>query len=449
MTVHSDRPKSGQTKLDRLSKRAMTHKETVFNNIGHIIDRELLKQAYHQLESKKAVGIDRVNKEAYGERLEENLTELERRIHEGSYRPKPARITEIPKEDGSTRPLVVSCFEDKLVQYAVSMILTQIYEPLFLPCSYGFRPGQSCHDALRALYKHAYPCWEGAVVEIDIRKYFNTIPHEELKQILRKKISDKRFLRLIDKLTTAPIVQKEKTIANTIGCPQGSILSPILANVYLHEVIDEWFDTIKQSHFTGKAEEIRYADDMVFVFQHHCEAQRFFEVLPKRLNKYGLEMHMDKSNLIRSGQNVAERTHKAGRRLPTYQFLGFTVYWGKARNGKWWRIKFTSRRDRFTTKLKGLKEFLRKQLNTSDTMGILRHVASVLRGWINYHAVSDNERRVEQFIRLSRQIIRKWTNRRGRKRPMNWENFNKLMEKVNLPRTWKTTSLFESLPNMA
>lgn len=448
MTVHSnDRPKTGQTKLDRLSKRATTHKETVFNNLGHQIDRELLKQAYHQLESKRAVGIDGVNKEAYGERLNENLTDLVKRIHAGSYRPKPARVTEIPKEDGSTRPLVVSCFEDKLVQCAVSIILMQIYEPIFLPCSYGFRAGRSCHDALRALYKHAYPCWEGAVVEIDIRKYFNSIPHEELKKILRKKISDDRFLRLIDKLATTPIVEKGKRAANIIGCPQGSILSPILANIYLHEVVDEWFETIKQTHFKGKAEEIRYADDMVFVFEKHWEAQRFFEVLPKRLLKYGLEMHIDKSNLVRSGQNVARREHKAGRRLPTYQFLGFTVYWGKARNGKWWRMKVICRRDRFTAKLKGLKTFLRKQLNTSDTMGILRLVASVIRGWLNYYAVSDNERRVYQFIHICRQILRKWINRRGRKRPMNWENFNKLMEKVNMPKAWKTTSLFESLPN--
>lgn len=449
MTVLSGRNKSGQTKLNRLSKRATTHQETVFNNLSHIIDEELLKQAYYRLPGRKAVGIDGVNKEAYGERLEENIADLVRRIHAGSYRPKPARVTEIPKEDGSTRPLVVSCFEDKLVQSVVNMILTQIYEPIFLPCSYGFRPGLSCHDALRALHKHAYPCWEGAVVEIDIRKYFNSIPHEELKRILRKKISDERFLRLIDKLATAPIVEKEKTTANELGCPQGSILSPILANVYLHEVIDEWFHTIKQTHFKGKAEEIRYADDMVFVFEKHWEAQRFFEILPKRLKKYGLDMRMDKSNLIRSGQNVARREHRAGRKLPTYKFLGFTVYWGKARNGKWWRMKVISRRDRFTMKLKGLKEFLRKQLNTSDTMGILKLVASVIRGWLNYHGVSDNERRARQFIRLSRQIIRKWVNRRGRKRPMNWENFNKLMEKVNVPKTWTTISLFESLPNMA
>lgn len=262
MTVHSnDRKISGKTKLDRLGERAISHKETVFNNLGHIIEGELLEQIYHQLESRKAVGIDGVNKEAYGSCLEENIKSLLRRIRTGSYRPKPARVIEIPKEDGSKRPLVISCFEDKIVQHAVSMILTKIYEPLFLPSSFGFREGRSCHDALRALNKHAYPCWDGAVIEVDIRRYFNSIPHGELKKILKKKISDDRFLKLIEKLATAPVVSEGRITANELGCPQGSILSPILANIYLHEVIDQWFESIKQTHFKGKAEEVRYADD--------------------------------------------------------------------------------------------------------------------------------------------------------------------------------------------
>ena len=445
MTVHSiDSIKTGQTKLERLGERAASQKETVFNNLGHILDKELLKQIYQQVENKKAVGIDGVTKETYGIQIEENLNDLMRRIRQGNYRPKPARVVEIPKEDGSRRPLVISCFEDKLVQAAVSTILTSIYEPLFLPYSYGFRKGRNCHEALRALSTHAMQCWDGAIVEIDISRYFNSIPHQELKEILQKKIKDDRFLRLIDILTTASVLKNGKMTLNTQGCPQGSILSPILANIFLHEVIDVWFERVKHQHFKEKAEEVRYADDIVFIFQNYREAKQFFDVLPKRLNKYGLEMHTDKSSLIRSGQNAARREHRAGRRLPTYHFLGFTVYWGKARYGQWWRMKFKSRRDRFTGKLQGLKKFLRKQLTTTDLLGTLKMVSKVIKGWLNYHAVSDNHRRVRQFIRLSRQIVRKWINRRGRKRPMNWENFNKLMEKVNMPRTWKTTSLFKS-----
>jgi RNA-directed DNA polymerase len=265
----------------------------------------------------------------------------------------------------------------------------------------------------------------------------------ELRKILQKKISDKRFLRLIDKLVTAPIMQKDgKVEENRVGCPQGSIISPILSNIYLHEVIDIWFEELGKTYFKGKAEEVRFADDMVFIFENYFEAEKFFRVLPKRLSKFGLKMHANKSRLIQSGQNAAKRADRLGGRLPTYKFLGFTVYWGKARNGEWWRMKFKSRSDRFTAKLKGMREFLNGQLNTEDTIVTLELVASVVRGWINYHAVSDNERCVSQFILLSRQIVRKWINRRGRKRPMNWDKFNKLMVKVKFPNKGKTIPIF-------
>lgn len=450
MTVPSiDRQISGETKFDRLNARAKTQPQDVFNNLGHILDAEFLEQTYHQLEDKKAVGQDRMTKQKYGEKLTENIQSLVRRIRQGCYRPQPARVIEIPKEDGSKRPLVISCFEDKLVQSAVSKVLTCLYEPMFLSCSYGFRVGQKSHDALKALNQHAYPCWDGAVVEIDLRQYFDTIPHEELHKMLKHKISDRRFLKLITTLVTAPVDCHQVIKVNSRGCPQGSILSPILANIFLHEVIDVWFEDLKQHHFKGRANEVRYADDMVFIFQSPQEAQRFMDVLPKRLSKYGLEMNQNKSRLIRSGQNVAEREHKARRRLPTYHFLGFTVYWGKARHGKWWRMKFISRRDRFTSKLKGLRAFLKKQRTTKDTIRVLKLVASVIRGWLNYHAVSDNQKRVRQFMQMSRRIVRQWINRRGRRRPMRWATFDKYVEKVQLPKTWKTISMFKSALNKA
>ena len=207
-------------------------------------------------------------------------------------------------------------------------------------------------------------------------------------------------------------------------------------------MIDCWFEEIKGKHLRGSAHEVRYADDMVFVFEKVEDARRFFKVLPKRLKKYGLMMHQEKSRLIRSGQNVAAREHKIGNRLPTYKFLGFTVYWGKARNGQWWRMKVMSRRDRFTAKLKGLKEYLRTQVNTSDTMNVLKTVVRVIVGWVNYNAVSDNEHRVNQFLRMSRRIILRWINRRGRKKPMTWEKFMRLLKAINFPDKWETKSLF-------
>ncbi len=254
MTVHSNDGQSWLTKLERIGKKSTCNKQQVFNNLGHLLNVDMLKEQFLRLDGNKAVGIDRMTKAAYGEHLDGNIHNLILRIRRGTYRPKAARITQIPKEDGSKRPLAISCTEDKLVQLAVSDILSRIYEPLFLPCSYGFRPGLNCHAALKALQQQTYRNGNGAVVEIDIRKYFNTIPHIELMSLLRKKISDRRFLRLIEVLITAPVIEGKQVSENVRGCPQGSILSPVLANIYLHQVIDEWFDEISRSHIHGRAE---------------------------------------------------------------------------------------------------------------------------------------------------------------------------------------------------
>jgi group II intron reverse transcriptase/maturase len=441
MTVHSTDGKTWLTKLDRISVLSAANKAMTFNNVGYLINAGMLKELYHQLSGRKAVGIDRVTKEEYGEKLDENIKNLITRIRRGTYKPKPARITEIPKEDGSTRPLAISCFEDKLVQLAVNTILTSIYEPLFLSCSYGFRPNRNCHDALRALTASVFPNANGALVEIDIQKYFNTIPHAELEKILRNKISDKRFLRLILTLMKTPILVGKEVKENTCGSAQGSIASPLLANVYLHHVIDEWFESIKHTHIHGRAELIRFADDMVFAFEKQSEAERFFCVLPKRLSKYGLTLHVDKSQIIPAGRFCAQRAHAQGKRLPTFNFLGFTGYWAKSRKGHW-RLKFTSRRDRFAAKLKSLRKFLWDNLSTKKSMNILDSVVLVIRGWINYHNISDNAHKVETFRNLSARIIYQWINRKGRRHPMRWDTFNLLLKAIEFPRAGKVISMF-------
>lgn len=441
MSVLSNDGKTWSTKLKRIGERSASDRCAVFNNIGHTIDADLLRETYRLLDGTKAVGIDGVTKEKYGQRLEENLTNLLQRLRRGQYQPKPSRIVEIPKEDGSKRPLAISCFEDKLIEHAASRILSAIYEPLFLPCSHGFRPGKNCHDALRSLSQATYKYPDGAIVEIDIRKYFNSIPLGPLRELLRKKITDRRFLGLLEALITAPIMVNELVVPNERGCPQGSGISPILANIYLHHVIDEWFATIKRSHFQGHADEVRYADDMVFVFQNRSDAERFFKVLPLRLQKFGLEMHSDKSSIIPSGRLAAERVHSEGKRIPTYKFLGFTCYWGMSRS-KFWRLKFTSRADRFSAKLRGLRDYLWKNLTVEDTNYFLKHVAAVVRGWVNYHAISDNERRVGSFILACKRIIMSWFHRRGDRKRMNWKRLVVLLSQAGFPETWKTTSMF-------
>jgi len=448
MAVHSKDGTTWQTKLERISKRAAEDPAVMFNNLGHLITDTMLYELYQQSDGTKAVGIDNITKEKYRENLEENLKNLIQQIRKGTYRPKPARITEIPKEDGSYRPLAISCFEDKLAQGAVCKILDAIFEPIFLPCSYGARPGRNCHDALRALNQANWRTWEGATVEIDIRKYFNTIPHKALLECVQKKISDKRFIRLIRTLIKAPILEEGVSTPNKLGCPQGSKISTILANIYLHYVIDVWFEKIKGTNIRGRASEIRYLDDMVFIFQFSSEAEKFYRTLPKRMKKYGLELNLDKSQLVPTGGQAARKAHQIGKRLPTYKFLGFVCYWSKARNG-YWRIKFMSRPDRFAAKLKALRTHLRKNLNTPHTSLILQQVVQVARGWINYHGISDNQKRVGSFIRECKRILFKWINRRGKKNTMSWQKFEQLLVKIGFPKSWKVVSIFPNLPNKA
>lgn len=441
MFVLSKDEKTRKTKLERIGELAKQKKDTIFNNLGHCINLETLLETYRKMDGTKAEGIDGVTKRSYAENLSENLEKLLRRIRQGIYHPKPARIVEIPKEDGSTRPIAISCFEDKLVQQLVSRILSLIFEPLFLPCSYGFRPDHSCHEALKALRKHVGEMKDGAVVEIDIRKYFNSIPHQPLMEMLRKKISDERFLRLVEQLIRTPIQEEGKVIPNTKGCPQGSIISPVLANIYLHYVIDDWFLNTISKYMRGKIRMVRYADDMVFVFEHFEDAERFFRVLPKRLLRFGLELHLDKSKLLKSGERAAYNAEQEDRRLDTYKFLGFICYFGKSRQGRW-RLKFKSRSDRLSAKLRGLKEYLRENLNTSNTGIFLERICRAIKGWVNYHAISDNSRRVKGFLDKSKWLIWKWYNRRGKKKAMTWEHLLEILERVGFPLSFKVTSMF-------
>ncbi len=440
MFTHSKGENQKKTKLDRIGELAASQKGVVFNNIGHVVDLDLLTECYQQLDRKKAVGIDGVTKEAYGKSLEVNLQRLLTDIRKGAYKPKPSRIVEIPKEDGSPRPLAISCLEDKIVQLAVSRILTGIYEPLFLPCSYGYRKGMNAHDALRALMASNNKYQNGRVVEIDLRKYFNTIPHRVLMGILQERISDKRFLHLVETLLRSPIMEDGKAKLNEVGCPQGSVTSPILANIYLHACIDSWFHKISETHMQGGTELVRYVDDMVFVFENQKDAERFYQVLPKRLARFGLELHEGKSSIIPSGKRAAELANKRGDQLPIYKFLGFICYWGRSRKGVW-RLKYKSRGDRLAAKLKGLRSHLKDSLH-EDTHSVTKRVIRIIRGWINYHAISDNSYRVNTFIHRCRNILYWWRNRKGGQRRLTWDRFDRLLKKFNYPVSFKTTSMF-------
>jgi RNA-directed DNA polymerase len=442
VSVHSKDGATWSTKLKRISERAASDKTLVFNNLGHVIDEEML-QTIHRLQAgNKAVGVDGVDKNGYGTSWSESIAKLLQRIRRGTYYPQAALVVEIPKPDGGSRPLAISCYEDKLVQGAVHQILETLFEPLFLDCSYGFRPNRNCHDALKKLNQERYHFWNGAVVEIDIRKCFDSIPHAKLEQCLGKRISDRRFLRLVMALVKTPKrLPSGETQLNDCGCPQGSKISPLLCNIYLHYVLDEWFAEISKSHLIGCSAEIRYCDDMVFLFEKLRDAERFYKVLPKRLGHFGLQLHDDKSQLVRSGHLAAAELAELGQRLKTFKFLGFICYFAKSNNG-YWVPKYRSCGRRFSAKLKKLKGYLMDNLNTPDTVQLLKCVIVVVRGWVNYHAISDNNRRVGAFLELCERILFKWYNRRGGYRPVTWSRFSRLLKVVDFPKTWTIVSMY-------
>lgn len=421
------------TKLQRIGKRSKVYPKEVFNNLFHVITVDMLKDLYAKEAANKAIGVDGVSKLSYGENLQENLENLITRIKRNTYRPKAARLVEIPKEDGSTRPLAISCFEDKLVQRAIYQVLNSIYEPLFLDCSFGFRPSRSPHLALKRLSEECYKLQEGSIVEIDLKRCFNTIPHKPLRGFLEEKISDRRFLRLLDILIKTPIETDEGTLSCDIGCPQGSIISPILANIFLHHVLDKWFDAINISHLRGTGKAIRFADDAVFIFNSKSEANRFVKVLPKRLSKYGLELNKDKSGVLPAGSLSIQDMVRSGNKPPTFKFLGFTCYWGLSRSKKFYRLKYKSRIDRIRNKLSGLKKFLKNQMVAPDTGHVLDTIKRVVVGWMNYHSVSDNIHQVRRFDNAVKYLILRWFNRRSQRCKMNIKRLTEILKERSYP----------------
>ncbi len=397
-----------------------------FTALLHHITPEMLQDSYFELKRMAAPGVDGVTWHAYGHDLEERIDDLHSRVHRGAYRAQPSKRAWIPKADGRQRPLGIAALEDKIVQQAVKTVLEQIYEEDFLGFSYGFRPGRSYHNALDALYvgiEHRKVNW---VLDADIRGFFDNIDHEWMLKFLKHRIADKRILRLISRWLTAGVSEDGQWSRTTVGTPQGSVISPLLANVFLHYVLDLWADRWRDRHARGSVIIIRYADDFVMGFQSQVDAERFLRELRERMEQFGLQLHPEKTRLIEFGRYAAERREKRGEGKPeTFNFLGFTHCCGATRNGAF-TIKRKSIAKRLRAKLQEIKQQLKYRMHSKvKEVGSWLH--SVVRGWLNYHAVPGNINCLDEFCTQAERLWLRILRRRSQKgRSWSWARFQRL-----------------------
>lgn len=443
MSILSNGGTTWSTKLNRISQRSRQDHAATFNNIGHVISFEFLRDCFDRLEETKAIGADGISKEDYGQELSVNLMELLFRLRRSTYQPGETRKVSIPKSEGGTRELTISNFEDKLVQLAYARILVEIYEPCFLESSYGYRPNLGAHDALADMTQAMYKCRYGAIVEIDLKSYFDSVPLDILFALIAVKISDKRFLTNVKALLRGG---RKGPFSELRGIPQGSIISPILSNIFLHHVLDEWFDWLKKHHFKTQCHQFRFADDVVFVFNSIKAAKAFEKALPKRLNKYGLKLNEAKSSIQPCGCQQLKELQEKKMAMPKFIFLGFQVSWLRSRKG-FFRPRLRPSSKKITASIREIKEFLWRNLNAKDHMAVLKRVAQITQGWINYFALSDCAGALYCYRLKVRQLIHYWFNRRGKRGCMNWRRLEEILCKANLDMKFKIKSLFHQKTN--
>ena len=409
----------------------------------HHITPEALEQAYHALKRDAAPGVDGMTWREYGDGLDERLLDLHDRVHRGAYRAPPVRRVEIPKPDGGTRPLGIASLEDKILQRAVvDNTLTPIYESEFYGFSYGFRPGRSAHDALDAL---AYAI-EGRkvnwIVEVDIRQYFDSIDREQLMQFLEMRIGDQRVLRLIRKWLNAGVIEAGLEVDMVRGTPQGAVISPLLANVYLHHVLDQWFAREWRPQVArGEVYLVRYADDFILGFQHRSDAERFMEEVRERFADFGLEVHPDKTRLVEFGRFAQEDRAKRGERRPeTFTFLGFTHYCRTRRTGRFGLGRKPASK-RVNRTLRAAKAALRRRMHASP-VATGRWLGRVVRGWLGYYAVPTSGRSLQRFVYALKRIWLRVLRRRSQRDRFSWERLEALCSQL-----WPRISILHPWPN--
>jgi RNA-directed DNA polymerase len=411
--------------LERIRKVARERKKEKFTSLFHHISVELLDDSFYELKRGAAAGIDGMTWKAYEQDLDRNLEDLRARVHRGAYRALPSRRRYIPKADGRQRPLAIAALEDKIVQRAVVALLNEIYEEEFLGFSYGFRPERGTHDALDALCVAIDRLKVNWVLDADIRSFFDEISQEWLIRFLEHRIGDPRIIRLIRKWLKAGVLEDGIVTISEKGTGQGSVISPLLANIYLHYVFDLWANRWRRREATGDMIIVRYADDFIIGFQHESDARRFLNELRERLGKFALSLHPEKTRLIEFGRFAAKDRKARGLGKPeTFNFLGFTFICGKTREGKF-QLQRMTRGDRMKAKLREIKERLRRCMDqTIPEQG--KWLGRLLRGYFNYHAVRTNGRAIAVFRHHVVDLWRRTLRRRSQKDRLTWERMTKL-----------------------
>jgi RNA-directed DNA polymerase len=423
------------TRLYQIAEVARRSPETVLTTLAHHIDLAWMHEAYRLTRKDGAKGIDGVTAEEYEKDLGRNLEDLLNRFKGGSYRAPAVRRVHIPKGEGKTRLIGIPTFEDKVLQRAVAMVLEAVYEQDFLGCSYGFRPGRSPHQALDVLWKGLMDMGGGWVVDVDISKFFDTLDHRHLGDFLDRRVRDGVIRRAIGKWLNAGVMEEGRVTYPEAGTPQGGVISPILANVYLHEVLDTWFERDVKPVMRGECFMVRFADDVVMVFHDEHDARRVLKALPQRLDRFGLTMHPEKTRLVRFKRPAWRPTGGKGvgtdDRPGTFDFLGFSHHWGLSRKGRW-VVKQRTAKGRLKRAIATIGDWCRRHRHWAVAVQH-RVLSAKVRGHCNYYGLTGNSWSLDQFRTEVERIWRKWLDRRSQRGHMTWERFHRLKQRYPLP----------------
>ena len=413
--------------MERISQLSKQNPQMVFTSIGHLINTELLKECHDAMDGKKAIGIDGISKEMYAKDLDRNLHKLVLQLKNKAYKPKAARLVEIPKDNGKTRPLSIYCYEDKLVQEALKRILEAVFEPHFYDEMMGFRPNRGCHRALQKLNTMIEVRPTSYILDADIKGFFDNINHEWAIKFIESKIKDPNIIRLVKLMLKSGIMKNFQFEETEFGSGQGSVCSPVIANIYMHYVLLWWYKEKVQPRLKGYSGLVVYADDFVCSFQNKWEAEQFYERLKHRMEYFGLKLEVNKSRLIEFGRFAEEDRSRRNERKPeTFTFLGFTHYCSKNRNGKF-RVKRKTSSKKFSKKCKEMNQRI-KEMRTLPLKEIFKKMNQTLIGYYHYYGITDNGRSLSRFRFAVLRMLFYWLNRRSQKRSYTWSGFLEMLK---------------------